>query len=80
MNMILSAKSSRMKDNVLILEHYLEFLITISCEVKWLQEVRHAKHSIVVTSKGAVLLREGKLFGKYLFSKFDEVLPDFVSV
>ena len=79
-NIILSAKSSIMKDNVLNSERYSEFLINIGCEVKWLQEVRYAKYGIAVTPKGAVLLREGKLLGEYAFCELDELLPNFMGV
>lgn len=52
----------------------------MGCEVNGPKEARHAKYGIAGTPKGAVLFREGKLFGEYEFNELERVLPEFLRV
>lgn len=52
----------------------------MGCEVNGPKEARHAKYGIAGTPKGAVLFREGKLFGEYEFNELEEILPKFLGL
>lgn len=52
----------------------------MGCEVNGPKEARHAKYGIAGTPKGAVLFREGKLFGEYEFDELEDILPKFLGL
>ncbi|MBQ3396198.1 MAG: (E)-4-hydroxy-3-methylbut-2-enyl-diphosphate synthase [Synergistaceae bacterium] len=49
----------------------------MGCEVNGPKEAGHAKYGIAGTPKGAVLFREGKVFGEYAFDELEDILPKF---
>lgn len=51
----------------------------MGCEVNGPKEAKHAKFGIAGTPRGAVLFKEGNIFGEYAFSELEEVLPKFFS-